>query len=535
MVPDHSGVVDGTQQPIMAEETQPSSKQSILPELRLGAVEVWSLAWPTILTMVSFTVMQFTDRLMVGQVGMVEIAAQGNSGTWSFAAISTIVGVVTVVNTFVSQHLGANEPEKGVKYPWNAAWMAIGCWVVIIVPFLFIIPHIFQAINPDPQDAKLVSLETMYSTYMLLGCVFLLFGRGFIQYFLGMHKPKIITISTVIANIVNVVANYILIFGENGIDGFLPGIPGIPALGLKGAAIATVIGMFMETVIPFLIFVSPKYNKKYGTRKNWQPSFKTIKAIFKLGWPGSVQWGNEIVCWALFMTVFVGKFGTNDMAAGWIALAFLQLSFMPAVGINVAVNSIVGKYIGANKPDTAVIRARIGVVIAMVYMTVCATVFVLFRFEFIEMFINSNQYASAERDEIIKIGANLLIVIAVFQTVDALGIVYTGALRGAGDTVFPGIATAVYSWVFIVGGGWVAVTFFPSVGSIGPWIAASVYIILIGLTMAIRFERGGWRSIDLLGNKEKREAARSAPLTIGPPSAEADAAISDLVGPQDPN
>ncbi len=513
-------------------ETTPVSPPQTL---RFALNEVWSLAWPTILTMTSFTVMQFTDRLMVGQIGKVEIAAQGNAGTWAFAAISIIMGVVTVVNTFVSQHLGAKEPEKGSKYPWNAGWMALAAWFVIIVPFVFIIPHIFKLINPEEADAKLVSLESMYANYMLLGCVFLLVGRGFTQYFLGLHKPKIITVSTIIANIVNVVANYILIFGENGIDGFLPGIPGTPALGLKGAAIATVIGMFMETIIPFAVFISPKYNNKYGTRKNWYPSFQTIKSLFKIGWPGSIQWGNEIICWALFMTVFVGGFGTNDMAAGWIALAFLQLSFMPAVGINVAINSIVGKYIGAKEPDIAVSRARVGVALAMVYMTICAVIFVIFRYEFVAMFINSDQYSALEREEIIRLGANMLIVVAVFQTVDALGIVYTGALRGAGDTVFPGIATAIYSWVFIVGGGWVAVTFFPQLGSIGPWIAASVYIILIGLTMAIRFERGGWRSIDLLGNNTKREAGRAAPLTIGPPASEADAAMSDLVDPPEPN
>ena len=499
--------------------------------LRFAIREVWSLAWPTILTMTSFTVMQFTDRLMVGQIGKVEIAAQGNAGTWAFAAIATIMGIVTVVNTFVSQHLGAGEPHNGSKYPWNAGWMALVCWITIIVPCIFVVPFVFQFINPDPSDAKLVSLESMYATYMLVGSFFLLIGRGFTQYFLGMHMPKIITVSTIVANIVNVTANYILIFGENGIDGFLPGIPGTPELGLKGAAIATVIGMFMETVIPFAIFIGPKFNNKYATRAGWKPCFKTIKSMFKIGWPGSIQWGNEIICWALFMTVFVGSYGTNDMAAGWIALAFLQLSFMPAVGINVAINSIVGKYIGAKKPDIAASRARVGVSIATVYMTTCATVFVIFRYEFMEMFISSDQYTPHDRIEIVRLGANMLIVVAIFQTVDALGIVYTGALRGAGDTLFPGIVTAIYSWVFIVGGGWVAIEFFPQLGSIGPWIAASVYIILIGITMAIRFERGGWRSIDLLGQDTAKEAGRAAPLTIGPPALEADAAISDLVDP----
>jgi len=518
----------------MAEPEPSTTEAQDNTTLRFAVKEVWSLAWPTILTMTSFTVMQFTDRLMVGQIGKVEIAAQGNAGTWAFAAIATAMGIVTVVNTYVSQHLGAGEPQKGSKYPWNAGWMALACWIVFIVPCVFIVPFVFETINPEQGDAKLVSLVSMYAIYMLLGSLFLLTGRGFTQYFLGMHMPKVITVSTIAANIVNISANYILIFGEDGIDGLLPGIPGTPALGLQGAAIATVIGMFMETIIPFAIFIGPKFNTKYATRAGWKPCIKTIKAIFKLGWPGSIQWGNEIICWALFMTVFVGHYGTNDMAAGWIALAFLQLSFMPAVGINVAINSIVGKYVGAKKPDVAVSRARVGVGIAMVYMTICATIFVIFRYEFIEMFISSDQYTPESRAEIIQLGANMLIVVAVFQTVDALGIVYTGALRGAGDTVFPGIVTAIYSWVFIVGGGWIAVTFFPQLGSIGPWIAASVYIILIGLTMAYRFERGGWRSIDLLGQSQKVEVGRAAPLTMGLPALEADAAIGDLVDPPEP-
>ncbi len=497
--------------------------------------EVWALAWPTIITMTSFTIMQFVDKLMVSQVGPTEVAAQGNAGTWSFAIIATIMGVVTVVNTYVSQHLGAGNPENGPRYPWAAGWIAIVSWICIIVPFIFIMPHIFQLIHSSPEEVRLVTLETQYATYTLIGSVFLLVGRGVAQFFFGMHMPKVITVTTIIANVVNVVANYILIFGEEGIPGLLQGIPGTPALGLQGAAIATVIGMFMETLIPLAIFLGPKFNSLYSTRAPWKPCFKTMRDIFRIGWPGAIQWGNEIVCWALFMTVFVGKYGTNAMAAGWIALGFLHLSFMPALGINVAINSIVGKFIGAGQPEVAVSRARVGAGLALVYMTFCAIIFVVFRNELMSWFVNGTSYTVQEQEEIISLGANMLILVALFQTIDALGIVYTGALRGAGDTVWPGMVTAIYSWVFIVGGGWIAVTYFPESGSIGPWIAAATYVILIGITMVVRFERGGWRSIDLLGNKERIEAGRAAPLTIGPPSQEADGAIADFVDPPTPD
>ena len=519
------------QQPPPQKTTKVQDQATLYSAVR----EVWSLAWPTIITMTSFTVMQFTDKLMVGQVGSVEIAAQGNAGTWAFALIATIMGVVTVVNTFVSQHLGAQTSEEGSKYPWAAGWLALIFWVCLILPFIFIIPLVFQYIHPSPEEATLVSLETEYATYTLFGSIFLLVGRGFTQYFFGMHMPKVITVSTIIANIVNVVANYILIFGEQGIPGFIPGIQGTPALGLQGAAIATVIGMFMEMIIPLVIFLSPSFNNKFNTRAPWRPNTKIMRSLFKIGWPGAIQWGNEIICWALFMTVFVGRYGTNAMAAGWIALGYLQLSFMPAVGINVAVNSIVGKFIGAKQPDTAVSRARVGVGIALVYMTCCAVLFVVFRHELMEWFVSGANYTPEDREEIVSLGASMLILVALFQTVDSLGIVYTGALRGAGDTVWPGVVTAIYSWVFIVGGGYIAVTYFPESGSIGPWIAASVYIILIGITMAIRFEKGGWRSIRLIPFDNKREAGRAAPLTIGPPAPEGSSAIGDFVDPPPPS
>ena len=494
-------------------------------------IEVWSIAWPTILTMVSFTVMQFVDKLMVSKVGPLEVAAQGNAGTWSFAMIATVMGVVTVVNTYVSQNLGAGKPEVGPKYPWAAMWISLSLWVVLLVPWAILLPWTFEFIHQNDQLAnatQLISLESSYATITILGSIFLLIGRGFTQYFFGMHMPKVITISTLIANIVNIVANYIFIFGEDGLQGFLPGIPGTPAMGLTGAAYGTVVGMFVEMLIPLAVFLSPKFNNAYQTRKPWWPRMSTCKDLIRLGWPGAIQWGNEIICWAIFMTVFVGHFGTDDMTAGWIALGYLNLSFMPALGLNVAVNSIVGKYIGAGKPDIAASRARVGVFIAMIYMTTCAVIFVIFREDMVAWFVSSSDIDPQRRDAIIALGSKFLILVALFQTVDAFGIVYSGALRGAGDTVWPGIVTAIYSWVFIVGGGWVAVTFFPQLGSLGPWIAAAVYVVLIGLTMVYRFEQGKWRSIDLLKNSDRIEAARSAPITIGPPAMEADGAIADL-------
>ena len=96
--------------------------------------EVWSIAWPTVLTMTSYTVMQFADKLMVAQVGPLELAAQGNGGIWAFTPIAFAFGILTVVNTYVSQNLGAGTPENGPKYAWAAIWLSVALWIGLMLP-----------------------------------------------------------------------------------------------------------------------------------------------------------------------------------------------------------------------------------------------------------------------------------------------------------------------------------------------------------------------------------------------------------------
>ena len=458
--------------------------------------EVWSIAWPTVLSMTSYTIMQFVDKLMVAQVGPLEVAAQGNGGIWAFTPIAFALGVLTVVNTYVSQNLGAGRPENGSKYAWAAAWVSITVWITLLVPWAFVLPWIFATVGHGP---KLIRLETGYGQILLLGGVLVMASRGINNYFFGMHRPRIVTVSAVVGNLVNGLANYVFIFGSDGLPAWgLPGVPGVPALGIYGAALGTVIGTAVELAIPTIVFLGPKFNAAYATRRAWPPRMGPIRDLVRIGWPTAVQFGNELVCWSIFMSVLVGKFGENHMTAGWAALGYMHLSFMPAIGFSVAITSLVGKYIGAGAPDTAVARARLGLRLTIAYMTVCGIIFFVFRFGLISLFVAGKDLTPGQAEEIIAVGGKLMICAAVFQTADAFGIAYTGALRGAGDTVWPGMVTVVYSWGFIVIGGWSMAVLWPGLESVGPWMSAAAFVILYGLTMWWRFETGRWRSISLL-------------------------------------
>jgi MATE family multidrug resistance protein len=480
--------------------------------------------------MTSYTVMQFVDALMVGQVGTLEVAAQGNGGIWVFTAIAVALGFLTVVNTYVSQNLGAGRPEQGPPYAWAALWLSLAFWGIVLLPAAIALPWIFSHLHDagDPEIVQLVTLQTGYGRILLFGAIFTLAGRAMHHYFFGLHRPRIITVSAFFGNGVNIVANYVLIFGSEGLPALgLPGVPGVPALGLNGAAIGTVIGSMAELAIPMAVFLGPRMNAELRTRATWRPAWGPARDLIRIGWPAAVQYGNEIICWALFMSVLVGRFGADHMTAGWIALRYMHLSFMPAVGFSVAVTSLVGRYIGAGEPDVAVHRARVGLMLAVGYMTTCAVVFFVFREPLVGAFVGGEATTPEQFARIVDIGAKLLICAAVFQTLDAVGIVYTGALRGAGDTVWPGVMTMIYSWTLIIGGGWYLIELAPALESVGPWIAAAAYIGVLGLTMAVRFESGRWRSIDLLGTDRDR-AAGVAPIGPAPPASPADAAVQDI-------
>lgn len=497
--------------------------------------EVWTIAWPTVLTMTSYTIMQFVDSLMVAQVGPLEVAAQGNGGIWAFTPIAFSMGVLTVVNTFVSQNYGAGRPERGPRYAWASLWLSFIVWVTIMLPAAALLPWFFSTMGHSPELQK---METGYGQILLVGAVLMLASRGLHHYFFGLHRPKVVAVSAVVGNLVNVLANYILIFGENGLPILgLPGVPGMPALGVYGAAIGTIIGTFVELAIPAAIFLGPKMNREFNSRAQWRLDFDAIKDLLRIGWPAAVQFGNEITCWAIFMSVLVGRFGEAHMTAGWAALRFMHLSFMPTVGFSVAATSLVGKYIGAGRHDTGARRARLAVFMSVAYMTLCAICFVVFRHELISLFVTTQNVDPAMASEIIRIGGVLMICAAVFQTVDALGLVYSGALRGAGDTIWPGVVTIIYSWLFIVLGGWTLAVTMPQLESLGPWIGAAAYIIIYGITMAIRFESGRWKSIKLLRDDPQsvleQEAAVSAPIIPGPPAAGPESAVRDIAPSMD--
>ncbi len=460
--------------------------------------EVWRLAWPTVITMTSYTVMQFVDAVLLGQVGTEDVAAQGNAGVWAFAPISIAAGTLSLVNTFVSQHLGAGDANRGAKFAWAGLWLSLMWWLVVMLPLAAALPWFFEHIHGELGQPSLVKKEVAYGQILLVGGLFSLLGRLSHNCFFGLHRPKVVTVSALVGNLTNLIASYALIFGENGLPSLgLPGVPMTPQLGVAGAAWGTVIGSIVEAIIPMtvLFLAKTKTNFHLMDARGWH--FSACRDLFHRGWPASLSWGSELICWAWFMTALVGRFGSEHMAASWIAMRYMHLSFMPAVGFSVAITSIVGRLIGEGCSDEAQSRVWVTLKIGIVYMSLWGLVFATMYEPLIGIFINEAT-PEASRLEITRLGRWMLLCAAFWQTLDAVGIVLSGALRGAGDTTWPGVVMVTLQWTILIGGGYLSLWLIPESASLGPWIAATMYIMALGIAMAWRWKSGRWRDIKLI-------------------------------------
>lgn len=461
-----------------------------------GIGEVLALSWPAGLSMLNSTLMRFVDAILVAQLGPDTSGAQFIAGMTAFVPESLATGMLLVVNTYVSQNFGAGRHQRCGRYAWAGLYLALG-FCCLIAPLALFARPLFACYGHPPH---LQDMEVLYFRYMVVSIFFTLTSRPLEQFFYGIGRPRVVLAASLVANGLNLLGDIVLIFGKLG----------FPALGLEGAAIATTASWGVLVTIELLFFLSGSMNARYTTRRVRSARWSDCMDLIRIGWPAGVQFINDVLPWAVFTGKIVNIFGVQHFVASTVAMRWMPLSFMPAVGIGVASTTLVGRYVARGRPDLACRRAHAALIAAMVYMGLCGLAFWLLRYPMMKLFVTlpgvadltaaqMQQYA----DEVIRIGGSVLICAAIFQLGDAIGIVYIGALRGAGDTLWPMTVTVILSWCLTIGGGYAMAGLLPSLGSIGPWIAASAYVIVLGVFVAWRFETGAWQKINLLGNGEQ--------------------------------
>ncbi len=450
-----------------------TKSEAIADQPRGSVREVFHLAVPVVLTQMSMTAMGLIDSAMVGRLGATELGAVGFAGIWSWTSFNFFFGTISAVQTFVAQAWGADREEECGSWPWQALFLALPLVALTALAIGLFLQPLLALLGPS---AEMQATAGTYLLPVLCGAPGLAIAFVISSFFRGIGDTRTPLYAILLANSVNAVLAYGLIFGKLG----------LPELGVLGAGIATAVGQWLYAAYLVVAFRGRTVRRRYGTDPS-APDLAQLQRLVRTGVPIGGQWVLGMLSFAVFSTV-IARMGDQSAAASQAFVILLSISFMQAIGISIAAATLVGRYIGARDLPSARRSFRSSEKLAATLGAAIALIFVAAPELLLRIFTDD--------PEVIRLGRGLVLVGAAFQFFDAFGIVASGALRGAGDTRWPFLVQTVFAW-----GLFVPLAYFLGVGLgggvFGAWCAGALYVTVLASIFVLRFRGGAWESIEI--------------------------------------
>jgi MATE family multidrug resistance protein len=431
------------------------------------------LASPIILGMLGHTFVSFVDNAMVGQLGTAELAAVSLGNSFLFIAMSIGIGFSTAITTLVAEADAAGDKAK-VKGALKHG--LILCTIISIIVFIGVmLAKPLMYVMDQPKEV--VDLAMPYLNLVAASLIPLIIFQAFKQFADGLSQTKYAMWATLLANVVNVVINYFLIFG----------IWIFPKWGIIGAAIGTLISRVVMLAFIWLLLRYKKKFKSYVTNFNFKEIKKSVlKKIISLGFPSSLQMFFEVAIFtaAIWLSGILGK---NSQAANQIALNLSSMTFMVAMGLSVAATIRVGNQKGLKRfPELRRIALSLFLLVLIIDI-IFAAMFMIFNTWFPTLYVNETDALNfIDNQEVIAIAAKLLFVSAFFQISDGIQVVGLGILRGLQDVKIPTLITFFAYWMvgfptsFYLG-------LYTEYKSAGIWIGLLAGLTVSAILLYIRF------------------------------------------------
>ena len=433
----------------------------------------WQLASPVMLGMLGHTFVSLVDNIMVGQLGTAELAAVSLGNSFVFIAMSLGIGFSTAITPLVAEADAEADFVKGKSFFKHGLFL---CTVLGILLFLtlFLAKPIMYMMK---QPIEVVELAMPYLDLVAISLIPLIIFQGFKQFSDGLSLTKFPMYATILSNIINIILNYILIFGKFG----------FPELGIVGAAYGTLISrVVMVWHIWFLLKRKEKSKAYVENIKFFVLDTLMLKRILNLGTPSAMQMFFEVAIFtaAIWLSGLLGK---NHQAANQIALNLSSMTFMVATGLSVAAMVRVGNQKGLrNYFELRRIAFSIflfGIILALIF----AVFFLVFHEYLPKLYLDLNDAKNfIDNNEVVGIASNLLVVAAIFQISDSIQVVMLGALRGLQDVKIPMLLVFFSYWMV----GFPVCWFLgkeAAYGSFGIWLGLLVGLTIAAILLYIRF------------------------------------------------
>ena len=410
---------------------------------------------------------------MVGQLGTAELAAVSLGNSFMFIAMSIGIGFSTSITPLIAEADSSDNFSQAKSTFKNGLFLCTSLGVL-----LFLLVFLSKPLmNYMKQPEEVVALAIPYLNLVSFSLIPLIIFQAIKQFSDGMSMTKYPMYATLIANIINVILNYILIFGKSG----------FPEMGIVGAAYGTLISRIIMVIYLWLLLRNKERSKRIVRNiKFFVLDVLMIKKIINLGSLSAMQMFFEVAIFtaAIWLSGLLGK---NPQAANQIALNLSSMTFMIAMGLGVASMIRVGNQKGLqNYKELRRIAFSIfllGIILAIFF----AILFFVFHKSLPNLYVDLSDVKNyTDNMEVVSIASKLLIAAAFFQISDSIQVVILGALRGLQDVKIPTILTFISYWV--VG---FPVSYFlgkdEMYGSFGIWLGLLAGLTTASILLFIRF------------------------------------------------
>lgn len=431
------------------------------------------LALPSLFAFASQTVTGTVNLILVGDLGYLAIAIVGVTNIIMYNVFAIFSGIGHSVNYLVAQNFGSNEMRKGMQRTYLALLVSVGVAVIITIAGWLASEAVLRLTG---ASSNFIATGTEYVELRFYAMAFGIISFVFHGFFRGIGDTRKSMIVSIISNALMIALTYGLTYGHWG----------LPDMGLVGAGYALVIGEAVQLVICLIVFWGPLH-RKFQTRSIPKPDWSELRLISQESGKLGLQEFSMSISMYIF-TIFVLTLGEVATAANEMALSVMSFGFMPAFAFGSTATILIGQYLGQRNPKTAKVMGTHTAVLGTIFLILLGTAELIWADPIARMY--------SDDPEVYHLAADLIRASAYLQIFDGFYNFYAGGLRGIGDTTFLMRASIVLSLFLFIPITYLFVIVFDW-GSMGAWYALYSFLVVLGLTVMVRYYRTDFSTVQL--------------------------------------
>lgn len=457
-------------------------KQSLEIHKKGGMREIIVIALPMLVSQACDTIMIFTDRLFLARLGSEYMNAAMGGGLTAFMTMSFFLGFIGYATALVAQYLGAQRKKNCAKVLTQAIIISFIAYplVLTLCPFAH---YLFKIMGVSKEQ---LGPQKIYFNILIFGTIISLLRTSLSGFFSGIGRTSIVMIASFASMLVNVIANYILIYGKLG----------SPAMGIKGAAYGTILGGFIGLVILGIKYFSKENRREFQIKESLALDKNIIKKFFQFGTPPGLELFLNVLAFNIMVLIFHSQ-GLIPATAATIVFNWDLVSFVPLIGVEIAVTSLVGRFMGSRDPDSAHRATMSGLKLGMIYSSIVFIFFLAFPQYLVQIFkpqVTDNIFLSAT-----PLALFMVRMAALYVFVEAILLVFMGALRGAGDTWWAMAISVTLHWLMLAVLA-IIILLLQLPVKVG-WVAMVVMFFFFSTVVFLRYHSGKWKRIRVVSSE----------------------------------